>query len=140
MKKIVRPTIYVGEWVLFLYVFLFISIFNMAYYANILLIDMPWEEPINLPFLESLLFILGIGVVCFLYIKYLIGNTLYKKIKEVIWGFLFGANLLSCVLWLCLSFPFGLSNTEQILVTITIVVSASLTFQVIKKYRVENRE
>lgn len=112
----------------------------MAYYANILLIDMPWEEPIVLPILNSLLAVVGTGIVCFLYIKFLTGNRLYKKCKEVIWGLLFGANLVSCILWVVLSYPVGLSNSERTLLLIAIVVSSVLTIQVIRKFRNEKKE
>ncbi|MBP3951639.1 hypothetical protein [Bacillus suaedae] len=134
------PIIYAGEWILFLYVFLFVTVFNMAYYANTLLIDLPWEEPIVLPIVNSSLAVVGTGIVCFLYIKFLTGNRLYKKCKEVIWGLLFGANLVSCILWVVLSYPVGLSNSERTLLLIAIVVSSVLTIQVIRKFRNENKE
>ncbi len=107
----------------------------MIYYANIILIDMPWEEPIVLPFMKSLIFVLVVGIVSFIYIKYLIGSALYIKIKGVIWGLLFSSNLLSCLLWFSLSFGFNLSYHERILLIIAMLVSAILTIQIVFKYR-----
>ncbi|MFS0824595.1 hypothetical protein [Bacillus sp. 1P02SD] len=138
LKKSIFPLVYLGEWFLLYYVLIFVFIFNMTYLANMVFIDMPWDEPNTLPFLKSLLIILGIGIICFLYIKYLTGRSTYKKIKEVIWGILFGANTLSCILWLGLSFSFELPNVDRILLLIVIFVSAFLTVQVIKKFRNEN--
>ncbi|WP_217627933.1 hypothetical protein [Bacillus solimangrovi] len=84
--------------------------------------------------MESLIFILGIGILCFIYIKYLVGSALYKKIKEVVWGTLFVSNFLSSIFWFSISYSF-LSNQERILLMISILVSASLTIQIVLKYR-----
>ncbi|WP_456276276.1 hypothetical protein [Bacillus sp. AK128] len=135
MKRVFLPVIYVGEWVLFLYVLLFVTVFNMMYFANLFLIDTSWEEPILLPFKSFLLFVLGIGIVSFIYIRYLVGNLFYKKFKEVIWGLLFGSNLVSCILWLGLSNTFNLANNDQILLIIALSVSAILTVQIFLKYK-----
>lgn len=129
--------IYVCEWILLLYVLIFVFVFNMTYFVNMIFIDMPWEEPIRLPFIKSLLYVLGIGIICFFYIKYLIGSRTYKKIKEVIWGTLFGVNTLSGILWFYLSYSFSISNVHRNLLITVILVSAILTVQVIKKYRKE---
>lgn len=129
--------IYVGEWVVFFYFLLCVVVFNMIYFTNIILVDMPWEERITLAFIKLLVIILGLGIGCFLYIKYLTGNSTYRMIKEVIWGMLFGANTLSCILWLRLSYPFDLSNNDRILLILAIIVCAILTVQVIIKFLYE---
>ncbi|MFE8701542.1 hypothetical protein ACFYKX_13135 [Cytobacillus sp. FJAT-54145] len=139
MKKLILPAIYIGEWVLFMYVLLFVTVFNMTFYANMVLIDMPWEEPIKLPFINALLFVFTVGLVCFLYIKYLVGNRLYIKIKSVVWGFLFGLNLLSCLLWFSISGSFALSNQERFLLIVAMLVSAVLTIQIAMKLRSKQR-
>lgn len=138
MKKIAYPIINISELVLFLYVLLLLFVFNMTYYANTLLSDIPTEEPIPLPFSITLLSILGLGLICSLNFKYLIGNGLYRKVKKFIWSFLFSANLLSCILWLILSYPIGLSNSEQILLIVVILVSVILIVQ-IRKIRNEDK-
>ncbi|MED4014615.1 hypothetical protein [Sutcliffiella cohnii] len=135
MKKILRPVIFVGEWVLFYYVLLHILVFNMIFFANMIFTDAPWEEPIILPLVDSLLYIVGIGIVCFLYIKYLVGNVFYRKLKEVVWALLFGINLLSCILWFSMSYPFNLTNNDRILLIASILVSAILTIQIVLKFR-----
>lgn len=130
MKKLLRPVLYVSEWVLFLYVLIFIFVFNMSYFANMIIIDTPWEKPTMLPFTATLLFIVAIGLICFLYSKYLIGNKLYKKIKVLLWGLLYVSNLVGCLLWFGISYNFGLSNQERILLIIAIIVSTILIIQI----------
>lgn len=136
LKKILIPMIYVVEWVLFLYVLICVFTFNMIHFGNIIYVDMPWEEPMTLPssFTKSLLIILGIGVVCFFYIKYLFGNGAYKRFKLVIWGILFAVNALGSGLCLSMIYGFNLNTTEAILLLIVTLVSAALTIQSVMKY------
>ncbi len=109
----------------------------MIYIANMVLIDMPREEPITIitSLSKTLLIIIGIGIVCFFYIKYLIGNSAYKKFKEVIWGVLFGLNALSSIVTLYVSDKFGFSKDERIVLIVAIIISVILTIQVIQKFR-----
>lgn len=134
MKKLILPVIYVAEWVLFFYVLLFIFTFNLIYFANIIYIDMPWEEPITLTssFINSLLVVLGVGLVCFFYIRYLPGNRAYKKFKAVIWGFLFGLNSLSCVILMIVVYRLDL-YVDGVLLLIVALVSIVLTIQISMK-------
>ncbi|WP_108669244.1 hypothetical protein [Peribacillus acanthi] len=141
MKKIMLPLIYVVELVLFFYVLIFVFLFNMVYFANIVLIDMPWEEPITFasPLIKSLMIICGAGILGFLYIKYLTGNRVYRKIKEVIWGILLGSNALSCMLWLIVGYPFDFSNDQRIELLFATLISLLLTIQIFMKFRNENK-
>lgn len=127
--------IYVGEWVLFFYVLLLSFVLNMTYYANITLVDSPWEEPTILPFVKSLLVIFGIGIICFLYIYYLKGNVVYRMLIDVIWLLFFGSNLLSCLLWFSMSYQFELTNNERILLIAAILVSLIIIWLLVLKYR-----
>lgn len=129
--------VYVSEWILFLYAFFFVSAFNLVYVGNMIFIDMPWEESITLTssFSKSLLIIIGAGIICFIYIKYQIGNKAYKIIKLVIWGILLGLNTLSSILWLCISVDFGLSNDDRIILILSILVSLIVTIQIIYTFR-----
>lgn len=139
MKKFLLPIIYVAEWILFFYVLLCVFVFNMINLSSIIYTDMPWEEPITLTssFIKSALIIVGIGLVCFFYIRYLTGNSAYKRFKEVIWGILFGLNSLSCVISLSIIYRFDLINDEALLLLIVTLVSIALTMQIIMKHNYE---
>ncbi|ATP40774.1 hypothetical protein CSE16_12335 [Solibacillus sp. R5-41] len=139
LNKLLMPMIYVAEWVLFFYVLLCVFVFNMLNFSNIIYTDMSWEEPITLTssFIKSSLIIVGMGLVCFFYIRYLTGNRAYKIFKEVIWGILFGLNSLSCVICLSIIYGFDLKNDEGILLLIVTLISIALTMQIIMKYNYE---
>ena len=134
-KKIAILMIYVAEWILFFYVFLFVFIFNWANLLNVITVDMPWEEPIALTssFSLSLLLVLGIGLVCSLYIKFLIGSRGYKRFKKIVWGSLFGLNGFSCLFYLLKVYGAKLTSVDSFLLLIVAIISIALTIQVIKK-------
>lgn len=100
VKKLVVPIVYVAEWIFFLYVLLCIVVFNLVNLTNVIAVDMAWEEPINFTasFINAMIVVLGIGLICFFYIKFLAGSRAYKRFKEVVWGVLFGINTVSCVI------------------------------------------
>lgn len=139
LRKIVIPIVYVAEWILFFYVFLFIAIFNMVNFINVITVDMPWEEPVTLTssFATSLMIVLGIALICFFYIKFLIGTPAYKRFKEVVWGILFGLNAVSCVICGSIAYGFNLFHADAILLLITALISTFLTMQIIMKYDAE---
>ncbi|MCR6522466.1 hypothetical protein [Lysinibacillus capsici] len=91
-----------AEWLLFLYVFICLLSFNLIHLGNLLYVDMPHEEPMTVTtsFAHTSLFIIGIGVVCFLYMKYLWGSSAYKKSKALIWGSLFTCHALASCFYL----------------------------------------
>ncbi len=134
-EKLILPMIYVAEWVLFYYVLLCVFVFHLTNFSNIIFIDMPWEEPITLTssFIKSLLIIVGIGLVCFFYIRHLTGSRTYKRFKAIIWGLFFGLNSLSCVICLSIIYGFSLNNVEGILILIVTLISIALTMQIIMK-------
>ena len=67
-----------------LYVFICLLSFNIIHLWNLLYVDMPHEEPmiVTTPFVQTSLFIIGIGVVCFYYMKYLRGVMLIKSQRQ----------------------------------------------------------
>lgn len=132
---------YVAEWVLFFYIFLCIVALNIVNFGNVITVDMVWEEPITYTssFITSLMLVLGIGLICFFYIKFLTGNRAYKRFKEVVWGILFGLNTLSCVI--CGSIVYGLNilhTADGILLFITALISTFLTIQIVMKSQSES--
>ena len=139
LKKFIVPMVYIAEWVLFFYVFLSIVAFNLVNFTNAIAVDMAWEEPITFTasFVSSLMIVLGMGLICFFYIKFLTGNRAYKRFKEVVWGILFGLNTVSCVI--CGSIVYGINilHADGILLLITAFVSAFLTIQIIMKHESE---
>lgn len=141
LKKLVVPMVYVAEWVLFFYVFLCIVAFNMVNFTNVIAVDMAWEEPINLTasFVNSLMLVLGIGLICFFYIKFLAGNRAYKRFKEVVWAILFGMNTVSCVICGSIVYGFNFIHVDGMLLLITAFVSALLTMQIIMKHDFEGK-
>ncbi|WP_393951401.1 hypothetical protein [Lysinibacillus sp. PWR01] len=86
-----RRFLMIAEWLFFLYVLICLLIFNMIHLGNLLYVDMPNEElmTVTSSFAQTSLFIIGIGVVCFLYMRYLRGSNVYKRSKAVTWGSLF---------------------------------------------------
>lgn len=140
-KKLIFPLFYIAEWVFFLYVLLFILIFNLFNYVNFLLVDMLWEErvPLTSSTTKSLLIILVIGLVCFIYIRYLAGHRVYRKFKAAIWGIVFSINSLSCISLFIISMNFGfdLYEGERMILLVAACISMVLTVQVIMKYESE---
>ncbi len=138
LRKVIFPLIYVGEWVLFFCVLLFFFIFNMINLFNLIYVDMPWEEPISLTssFEKPLFIVLGIGLIIYFYIRYLTGNRVYKLIREVIWGILFGLNSFSCMLWL-IYYGSNLSKDDRILLLLITLFCIILTIQITLKFRSE---
>lgn len=137
VKKIITPFLYVSEWIVFFYVFLVVSLFNLMYLSNMLFVDMPWEERMTLSssLSKSILMVVGVGIICFCYIHFLKGYSLYKTIRKLIWGILFVLNVLFCMLWFGMSYSFDLSNGERIILLSAIVVSGGLAFKVIREFR-----
>ena len=135
-KKIAVRMIYVAEWIFFLYVLLFVLIFNMMNLMNLITVDMPWEEPVTLTSsFSSLLIVLGVSFICSLYIKFLIGNgnSSYKRFKKIVWGRLFGLNGISCLLYLLTFYGFKLTSVDSFILLIVAIISIGLTIQVMKK-------
>lgn len=140
MRKIIFPLYYVCEWVLFFCVLVFLFIFNLTNIFNLIYIDMPWEEQISLTssFMKQLLWVLGMGLIIYFYIRYLIGNRIYKIIKLVIWTLLFGLNSFICMLWLSVN-DTNLYKNDRILLLLIILFSIIFTIQTILKFRDEIR-
>ncbi len=141
MKKFITPLLYVSEWFVFFYVFLMVSLFNLMYLSNMLFVDMPWEEQTTLStsMSKSILMVVGVGIICFCYIHFLNGYSVYKTIRELIWGILFGLNILSCTLWFGISYSFEMSDGERLILLVAILVSCGLTLKVMKEFRNELR-
>ena len=139
LKKLIVPIVYVAEWILFLFVFLCIVTFNMINLTNVITVDMAWEEPIPLTssFATSLMTVLGIGLICFLYINFLIGSRAYKRFKEIVWGILFGLNALCCAIYGGIFYGVNIIHGDGILLLTTALVSVLLTMQIIIKHDYE---
>lgn len=141
VKKLVVPIVYVAEWILFLYVLLCIVVFNLVNLTNVIAVDMAWEEPINFTasFINSMIVVLGIGLICFFYIKFLAGSRAYKRFKEVVWGVLFGINTVSCVICGSIVYGFNFIHADGIILLTIAFVSALLTMQIIMKQDFEGQ-
>ena len=137
MKKLIYPIIHVSEWVLFFVVLLLFFLFNMMNLFNLIYIDMPWEEPISLTssLLKSVLLVVGIGFVSWLYIRNVTGSIVYNMIKQIFWGVLFGLNTLSSVFWLLISFPTNVAVDDRILRLLITLICITLTIQIILLFR-----
>jgi len=134
-RKLVIPMVYLAEWIFFFYVAICIIVLNLGNFTNIIAVDMPWEEPIALTssFVSSLLLVIGVALICFFYIKYLIGSKAYQEFKRVIWGILFGLNTISCVICGSIVYGFDMLHVDGVLLSITALLSALLTLQIIFK-------
>lgn len=141
MKKLISPIIFIGEWILFFYIFLLVLAFHIISFVNIVYVDMSWEEPITITtstssFIQTILLVVGLSVVCFLYTTYFAGNGLYKRFKASAWGILFVLNLMGCLGYLLMWYGFDgfdLHNTDLILLLVIILVSVFLTIHIIAK-------
>lgn len=132
LKKLIMPIIYISEWVVFFYAVLFMIVFNLTYYVNMVIIDMPWEERTSLPFIKTVLIMTGACMVCFLYIKYVKGRRIYKYVKDILWGILFGVNGLLCILLLGISLIFELPINERVLLVLAFIASAGFFLRCIR--------
>ncbi|MFF5995151.1 hypothetical protein AAGS61_10385 [Lysinibacillus sp. KU-BSD001] len=135
-RKIVFLMGCVSEWIVFGFVLLYVLTFNMVHLGNILFVDMSWEQPATVTsssFIQPILLVLGMGLVCFFYINYFDGEGLYKRFKEVIWGTLFGLNSLGCIVYFLMGDGFTLPKNELIFLIVVTVVSVLLTMQIMTK-------
>ena len=109
-RKILIPIVYIVEWTFFFYMFLLIASFNLVNFTNVIAVDMPWEEPITLTssFVTSLIIVLGVGLLCAVYLQFLVGSRVYKRLKRTIWGILFGFNAISCIVCTSIVYKFDL--------------------------------
>jgi hypothetical protein len=123
LKKLLMPIIYISEWVMFFYTVLFMILFNLTYFVNMIIIDMPWEERTSLPFVKTVIFMTVAGMVCSLYIKYVKGSRIYQNVKDILWGILFGVNSLLCILLLGISLIFELPINERVLLALAFIAS-----------------
>ena len=132
LKKILFPLMVISESVLFFFVLLLILLYNLTNLFNLIYVDMPYEEPVSLvPTLSNPLFIvLGLGLIIFIYIRFVIGNQVYEYIKKVIWGGLLGLNLLWCIFWLFVG-GFNYSKNDWILLIVITLFSFILLIQII---------
>ena len=135
IRKILIPIVYVAEWILFFYIFLFIAVFNLVNFTNVIAVDMPWEEPIThtSSFVTSLMIVIGVGLSCAVYLHFLIGSKVYKGLKRTIWGILFGFNALSCMVCTGIIYKFDLLHADAILLMIAALLSVFLTMQAFLK-------
>ena len=119
----------------FFYMFLLIASFNLVNFTNVIAVDMPWEEPITLTssFVTSLIIVLGVGLLCAVYLQFLVGSRVYKRLKRTIWGILFGFNAISCIVCTSIVYKFDLFHADAILLIIAALMSAFLTLQAFLK-------
>lgn len=127
-----------AEWLLFLYVFICLLSFNLIHLGNLLYVDMPHEEPMTVTtsFAHTSLFIIGIGVVCFLYMKYLWGSSAYKKSKALIWGSLFTCHALASCFYLFMRYGLLWNQHEAMELLLSTLISFILSIQAVMKYYV----
>ena len=141
LKKFLIPIVFISEWILFYYVMLLVLVFNMSNFANVLFVDMDWEEPNTFTtstssFFQLVLLVVSVGLVCFLYTNYFTGTGLYKRFKAYAWGTLFALNSLACIGYLLISYDineFNLRNTELNLLLLVLVASILLTIHIMTR-------
>lgn len=119
------------------YVFLLVLAFNIISFVNVIYVDTSGEEPITITtststssFIQTVLLVVGLCVVCFLYTKYFAGNGFYKRFKASAWGILFALNLIGCLSYLLMWHEFDFHNTDLILLLFIILVSVFLTIHI----------
>ncbi|WP_093277033.1 hypothetical protein [Psychrobacillus sp. OK032] len=143
MGKIIFPLIFIGEWILYFYVFLLVLALNIIYFVNVVYVDTAGEDPITITtstasFIQTVLTVLlvvGLCIACFLYTKYFAGEGFYKRFKASAWGILFALNSIGSLGYLLMWYGFDgfdLRNTELILLLFIILVSVFLTIHIIK--------
>ncbi|WP_312506070.1 hypothetical protein [Lysinibacillus sp.] len=126
----------IGEGIFFFYVLICLLVLNMIHFGNILFVDMPYEEPMTVTSSSStaFLFLFGLGGVCFLYIRYFLGRSGYRRLKIVLWGSLFAFNTFGSGFSLLMSYGLMLNHRKAIYLKLATVMSLVLTIQAIMKY------
>lgn len=141
LKKVIIPLIFVAEWILYFYVLLLVLAYNFINLANVLYVDTPGEVPITITtstsvFIQSLLLVLSLCVICFLYTKYFTGKGFFKLFKAYAWAILFALNSVRSfgyfLIWYGVD-GFDLRNTELILLLLIILASVTLTMHIVRK-------
>lgn len=134
--KRMRWFLMIAEWLFFLYVLICLLIFNMIHLGNLLYVDMPNEKMMTVTssFAQTSLFIIGIGVACFLYMRYLRGSNAYKRSKAVIWGSLFACHALASGFYLLMRHGLIWNQQEAMELLLSTLISCILTIQAVSKY------
>ena len=141
LKKFMFPILIIGEWILYFYVILLGFGFHLINAANVIYVDTAGEVPIRMTtsissFVQAGLLVLGLTVVCFLYIQYFIGKGRVKRIKVSAWGLLFVFNLIGIFGYLLVWYGFhgvDVRNTDFVLLVLIIFISLALTIQMKRK-------
>jgi hypothetical protein len=121
-----------------LYLFFYAFIFHLLNFTNIALVDYG-EEPVRFREPEFIISAILVAVFFYFYLRYLTGNTLYRKVKEVVWGIFFGSTALFCTIWMILSY---LVYGEKLILNyvvlgLYIAVSTGLAVMTVVKFRDE---
>ena len=126
----------IAEWLFFFCVLICLLIFNIIHLGNLLYVDMLWEEPMTVTssFAQTSLLIIGIGVVCFLYMRDLRGHNVYKRTKAAIWGGLFACNALGGGFFMFIRHGLPFNQLETMELLLSTLISFILTFQAVMKY------
>ncbi|WP_186577717.1 hypothetical protein [Aquibacillus kalidii] len=92
---------YLGDLVIFLvlgfFTALYSFIFHLLWAGNVITVDMPYEEYMTMPFHDYIGFFLVGSIVLYLYIHFLFGNQIYKKIKLYLLTVILGFSMLAGV-------------------------------------------
>ena len=126
----------IGEGIIFFYVLICLLVLNMIHFGNILFVDMPYEEPMTVTSSSPTAFLLlfGLGSVCFLYIRYFMGRSVYRRWKVVLWGSLFAFNTLGSGFSLLMSYGLMLDHRQAVYLLLATLISMVLTIQAVMKY------
>ena len=141
MKKFVLPVVFISEWIVFFTVSLLVLTFNMSNFTNVLFVDMDWEEPVTVTtstasFLQLVLLVIVVSIVCFVYTNYFTGTGIYKRFKAYAWGILFALNGLACLGYLLMWYDvshFNLRNMELNLLLLVLLASVVLTIHIMTR-------
>lgn len=98
MNKAFESIKYIVDTALFLilsfYTALFCFIFHLGWAVDIITVDTPHEEHVTIPFQDYIVYILLGSFILSVYIYYLFGNQIYKKIKIGILTFILVLSML----------------------------------------------
>lgn len=126
----------ISEGIFFFYVLICLLVLNMIHFGNSLFVDMPYEKPMTVTSSSptAFLFLFGLGGVCFLYIRYFMGRSVFRRLKVVLWGSLFAFNTLGSGFSLLMSYGLVLHHLEAVYLLLATLISLVLTIQAVMKY------
>jgi len=129
MNKFLTALLFIGEWILFLWLLLMIFLLNLVNLFHLVFTDMPFEEATLLTSssLKTWLLLLSICLIISFFLIVRIGRDFYRWVMRIVWVSLLGWSTINSLFWYLYSNSWSLSDNDRMVLLSMFIVSLSLT-------------